>query len=349
MTITGRRRALADWITNEHNPLTARVMANRVWQWTTGVALAGNPNNFGATGKKPTDPALLDWLSAEFVERRWSVKHLQRLILNSRAYRRSTRHLDPNAVATNDPDGRSYAAFRPRRLSAEELRDAMLSASGELNPSLGGVPVRPEIHPDVALQPRQVMGTFAPAWAPSPGRPQRHRRTLYALKLRGLRDPFLEVFNAPTPDVSCESREVSIVAPQAFALFNGESTQARALAFAARLLTRSKTPGDAVDLGFRLALGRHPTRAERESCLTHWAAMTARHEGLTFVKPKPRNAVTREAVEENTGERFTFTEHLPSALDFVPDLHPADVSPEVRGLMEVCLVLFNTNEFLYVD
>ncbi|MBA4066068.1 MAG: hypothetical protein C0501_20585, partial [Isosphaera sp.] len=171
--------------------------------------LAGNPNNFGATGKKPTHPELLDWLAAEFVTNGWSVKKLQRLILLSDVYRRSSRHPDPKAVAAKDPAGTSYAVFKPRRLAAEELRDAMLAASGELNRAVGGIPVRPEIHPDVAFQPRQVMGTFAPAWEPSSLPEQRHRRTLYALKLRGVRDPLLEVFNAPGPDLSCEAREVS--------------------------------------------------------------------------------------------------------------------------------------------
>ena len=348
-SVEGRRTALAGWIADAKNPLTARVMANRVWQWTMGTPLAGNPNNFGATGKKPTHPELLDWLAAEFVERGWSVKRLQRVILTSETYRRSSRHPDPAAVAAKDPAGTSYAVFKPRRLAAEELRDAMLAASGELNPAVGGIPVRPEIHPAVGLQPRQVMGTFAPAWEPSPRRDQRHRRTLYALKLRGVRDPLLEVFNVPTPDVSCEAREVSTVAPQAFALFNGEAARARALAFAARIRKEAKTPEEAVSLAFRHALGRPPMGAEAEACLKHWRAMTERHKGLTFEKPRRPTEVVREAVEENTGVRFTFTEVLPAAADFVPDLHPADVTPEVRGLMEVCLVLFNANEFVYLD
>jgi hypothetical protein len=193
------------------------------------------------------------------------------------------------------------------------------------------------------------MGTFAPAWEPSPRPEQRHRRTLYALKPRGLRDPLLDVFNAPTPDLSCEARTVSTGAPQAFALFNGEAARGRALALAARLVRDTKTPEEAIARAFRLAFGRPPTDAERAACLKHWIAMTDRHRGLSFEKPKRPTEVIREAVEENTGGKFSFTEVLPTARDFVPDLHPADVTPEVRGLMEVCLVLFNANEFLYVD
>jgi hypothetical protein len=324
-------------------------MANRVWQWTVGTPLAGNPNNFGATGMKPTHPELLDWLAAEFIERGWSVKQLQRLILMSAVYRRASRHPDPAAVAAKDPAGTSYAVHKPRRLVAEELRDGMLAASGELNRAVGGVPVRPEIHPEVGLQPRQVMGTFAPAYSPSPLPGQRHRRTLYALKLRGVCDPLLEVFNAPAPDLSCEARRVSTVAPQAFALFNGEATRARALAFAARLLKDAKTRDEAVSLAFRYALGRLPADAEADSCLKHWQTMTERHRGLRFEKSPRPTEVRREAVEENTGEKFTFVERLPGSADFVPDLHPAEATPEARGLMEVCLVLFNTNEFLQVD
>ena len=345
----GRRKALAEWMTAPKNPLTARVMANRVWQWTTGTPLAGNPNNFGATGKKPTHPELLDWLAAEFIERKWSVKELQRLILTSDAYRRSSRHPDPKAVAAKDPTGTSFAVSRPRRLSAEELRDAMLAASGELNRSVGGIPVRPEINADVGLQPRQVMGTFAPAWEPSPLPEQRHRRTLYALKPRSVRDPLLEVFNAPTPDLSCEAREVSTVAPQAFALFNDAATRARALALAARVTRDAKTPEESVSLAFRHTFGRTPTKAESDACLKHWRAMTERHKAFKFEKPARPSEVLREAVEENTGEKFTFKEVLPAAKDFVPDLHPAAATAEVLGLMEVCIVLFNANEFIYLD
>jgi hypothetical protein len=293
---------------------------------------------------------LLDWLAAEFVAKKWSVKQLQRTILLSEAYRRASIHSDPKAVAAKDPTGTSYAVFRARRLTAEELRDAMLAASGELNLAAGGIPVRPEIASDVAFQPRQVMGTFAPAYWPSPKPDQRHRRSLYALKLRGLRDPFQEVFNAPAPDASCEAREVSTVAPQAFALFNADATRSRALALAVRALKEAQNkPEDALTRAFRLTLGRAPTNLERAACAKHWKVMTERHEKLTVEKPKQPREVVREAVEENTGEKFTFTEKLHSAADFVPDLHPADVDAHTRGLMEVCIVLFNTNEFIYLD
>ncbi len=347
-TVTGRRLALANWIAGSRNPLTARVLVNRVWQWHFGQALAGNPNNFGATGKKPTHPELLDWLAATFVEQGWSIKALHRLILSSEAYRRSADYPDPVRLARQDPDRTSYAAFRPRRLTAEELRDALLQVSGELNPAVGGIPVRPEINLEAALQPRQVMGTFASAWEPSPMPQQRHRRSVYTLKLRGLRNPFLEVFNEPNPDLSCEAREASTITPQVFSLFNSRPSHDRALAFAIRLRREASGRADTVNRAFVLAYGRPPTKDERQACLHHWEAMTARQRQITPSKPTYPREVVREAVEENTGEKFTFAEPLHAYADFISDRKPADVDTETRGLADVCLVLFNANEFLYV-
>jgi hypothetical protein len=128
--IEGRRRAFADWVASADNPLTTRAIVNRVWLWHFAQPLAGNPNNFGSTGKRPTHPELLDWLAATFVEQGWSFKSLHRLILTSEAYRRSSSHPERKLLAEKDPSGTSYAVFTPRRLSAEEMRDAMLTATG---------------------------------------------------------------------------------------------------------------------------------------------------------------------------------------------------------------------------
>jgi hypothetical protein len=361
--VVGRRRALADWIAAPDNPLTARVMVNRIWQWHFGQALAGNPNNFGATGKKPTHPELLDYLARQFIESGWSIKSMHRLILQSQAYQRSTQHPHHDALAANDPNGISYAVFAARRLEAEELRDAMLAASGELNRAVGGIPVRPEMNLEAALQPRMVMGTFAEAWQPSPLPEQRHRRSLYALKIRGQRDPMMEVFNAPAPDLSCEARDTSTVTPQVFALFNSEITFDRALALAHRIAgdiagrqtdTRL-SPADEFQLRpehvrrlFRLTCGRSPTADEVKLCTRHWQAMRERHRTLSPQPPQYPLEVQREAVEENTGEKFTFTEPLEVYADFVPDLKSHQASAELRAFAEVCLVVLNSNEFAYV-
>jgi len=346
--IEGRRLALAEWITHPNNPLAARVLVNRVWQGHFGTPLAGNPNNFGATGKRPTHPELLDWLAATFIEEGWSLKSLHRRIMNSHAYRRSSQHPAPELLAERDPLGESYAKFQPRRLDAEELRDALLHVSGELRLELGGLPIRPEMNLEVAMQPRMVMGTFAEAWQPSPKPEQRHRRSIYALRLRGLRDPFLEVFNVPSDEDSCEAREASTITPQVFSMFNSEISFDRALAMAARLQRATDSPEAAVALAFELAYGRPATEWEVSACRDHWQAMTARHQQLDFPPPEYPREVVREAVEENTGERFTFVEPLEVYADFQPDRKPSDASPEWRGLAEVCLVLLNANEFVYV-
>jgi hypothetical protein len=192
------------------------------------------------------------------------------------------------------------------------------------------------------------MGTFAEAWQPSPLPAQRNRRSVYALRLRGLVDPFMDVFNAPSPDLSCEGREASTVTPQVFALFNSEATLTRALALADRLRRETTSREGAITRAFLLACGRSPTAAELATCMAHWEQMLAKHRGLTFAPSTRPREVVREAVEENTGEKFTFTEPLETAADFVPDLSMSDAAQETRALAEVCLVLFNTNEFAYV-
>lgn len=344
-TIEGRRTAFAAWLTHPDNALTARAIVNRVWQWHFGHALAGNPNNFGSTGEKPTHPELLDWLAAEFPARGRSFKELHRLIMSSAAYRRDSRHPEPETVARLDPKGRSYAVYTARRLTAEELRDAMLAATGELNPTLGGIPCRPEINPEAGLQPRQVMGTFAAAWTPNPLPAERHRRSLYVLRLRGLPDPRMEIFNQPGADFSCERREESVVAPQAFALFNGADVHARALALAAKA-AQGVSDEEAVRRCFRAALGRDPRPDELAESLAHWTRIKGLL-GPAKAPPRPPLSVRRDAVEENTGTPFSFDEPLPANAEFVPDLAPTDVDDRTRSLADLCLVLFNSNEFAH--
>lgn len=348
VSFDGRRTSLADWITNPDNPLTARVIVNRIWQGHFGRGLATNPNNFGATGQPPTHPLLLDWLATEFVRRGWSIKSLHRLILTSGAYRRSSHHPDRKTLSRLDPNRAGYAVFRPRRLAAEELRDAMLVVSGELNPRAGGLPTRPDMNLEAALQPRMIMGTFAPSYVPDPLPVQRNRRTIYALKLRGHRDPFLTTFNQPGPDASCERRETSNVTPQVFALFNGQESSDRALALAARVLNTADSDADAIHLAFRLAFGREAVAAEHRAALAHWKTATADQADPPAKQQEWPTRITRRANEENTGEPFTFTETLFEYRDYVPDLQPHQVDARTRGLAQLCLVLFNANEFLYV-
>ena len=344
-----RRLALADWIVDEKNPLTVRVMVNRVWSWHFGRGLAGNPNNFGGTGALPTHPELLDYLAHWFMENDWSVKKLNELIASSEVYRRSSRHPDASLVRESDPKGELYATFMPRRLTAEELRDAMLWSSGELNPQVGGIPSRPDVNLEVAMQPRQIMGGTASVYEPDSKAAQRNRRTLYAEKVRGLRDPFLETFNQPGPDNSCESRETSTVAPQALTLFNAEEVQDRSIALAARLIEESDSNEAAITKAFQLTLSREPSESELSACLKHWQAASGGESGKIYEPREYVNWVKRTVMAEKTGEPYDFIEFMPAYMTYEPDLQMADIDAESRGLSQVCLVLFNLNEFAYLD
>ena len=351
--VAGRRTRFAEWVADAKNPLTTRVIVNRIWQWHFGRAIAGNPNNFGSTGQRPTHPELLDNLAATFVKDGWSFKTLHRRIMLSEGYRRSSNHPNPQALAELDPLGTSKAVFEPRRLTAEELRDSMLAVTGEWNPTVGGIPCRPEINQEVAMQPRQVMGTFAGAWVPNPKPEQRHRRSIYVLKLRGLLPPMLEVFNSPAPDFSCERREASTVTPQVFSLFNSRNSYSRGLALADRAWRESAgsdADRDAAALSrcFELALSREPTTDETTELLAHWRKLEAELPAEARPSPAVPLEVEREAVEENTGERFVFEERLLANEEFEPDLQPADVDRHVRALGDVCLVILNSNESVYV-
>jgi len=344
----GRRSALAAWITSPDNPLSTRVVVNRIWSYHFGRGIAGNPNNFGATGKKPTHPELLDWLAAEFVRNDWSIKDLHRVILNSRAWKRDSLHPEAESLAELDPTSSSYAVFLPRRLEAEEIRDVMLAASGELNPELGGIPIRPDMNLEAALQPRMIMGTFAPSWVPNPRPEQRNRRSIYVHNLRGHRLPFMEIFNQPGSETSCELRDQSNITPQVFALMNGQEAYDRAVALAVRVSSETDSPEAAIKRVYRLTFGRFPTDQEVNLALDHWKQMTQVHRTTTVPAVEFPTKVVREAVDENTGEPFTFTEELVAYKDYVPDTQLSDVDIDTRGLADVCLVLLNANEFIYV-
>ena len=344
-----RRLALANWITSESNPLTARVMVNRIWSWHFGQGIAGNPNNFGGTGKPPSHPELLDYLANWFIKNGWSVKKLNSLILSSRAYRRGTQHHDLQTLLEKDPNQGFYAIFRPRRLTAEEFRDAMLAVSSELSPAVGGVPCRPDINSEVAMQPRQIMGGTASVYEPDPLPEQRNRRSIYTEKIRGLRDPFMELFNQPGPDRSCELRETSTVAPQALTLMNADEVQDRSLAFAARLIRDHETDLAIIQEAFRIALGRQPTAAELDQCMTHWKSCTKKEVSTHHEPDHYPTEIVRTVMAEKTGEPYNFVEFMPNFENYVPDLQPSQTDPRTRGLAQVCLVILNLNEFAYLD
>ncbi|MEQ9439966.1 MAG: PSD1 and planctomycete cytochrome C domain-containing protein [Cyclobacteriaceae bacterium] len=344
----GRRLALAHWLASEKNPLTTRSIVNRIWQYHFGQGLAGNANNFGVMGKKPTHPELLDWLTNYFLAHDWSFKALHRLILTSATYQRSSTHPDFAQVQEVDPDNTLLAYYTPRRLAAEELRDAMLAISGELKTEMGGLPVKPEINREVALQPRHIMGSIAPAYQPSRTPGERNRRSIYTYHYRGLPNPMLEVFNQPNADLSCERRIASTVTPQVFTLFNGQNSYNRALGMALRLQQDQTTLAPLIRQAIRLAWSR-PATAEEVSTSTDFVQkMIQYHQENEAVATEYPVVVERTMFEEMTGEEFSYTERLDRYEDYVADVQPTEVSPETRALADLCRVLFNSNEFVYV-
>lgn len=346
--LVGRRLAVANWIANPKNPLTARSIVNRIWQHHFGKAIAGNPNSFGVKGAKPTHPELLDWLATDFVEHDWTMKRIHKQIMMSQAYRQSSQHPGMESLLTTDPNNNLLAYFPTRRLTAEELRDAMLKITGELNPTMGGLPIMPEINMEVALQPRMIQFSLAPAYQPSRTPEQRNRRSIYAYRVRGQADPFLEVFNQPNPNDSCEVRDVAAVSPQAFTLMNSELMSDRAIALALRLINDNESVATRVEQAFELALGRQPTDTEKQRMTKYVEQMRVYHQEVQPGNADYPTTITRSVVEEFTGKPFEYEEILPVFEKYIPDKKPCDVDAETRAMADLCLMLFNSNEFLYV-
>ena len=266
----------------------------------------------------------------------------------SAVYQRSTRHPDPSNLDAIDPDNRLLARFRPRRLTAEEFRDSLLAVSGELNREVGGLPIMPEINSEVALEPRMIQFSIAPAHQPSRTPEERNRRSIYAYRVRGKADPFLEVMNQPNPNDSCEFRDTAAVSPQAFTLLNSDVMTDRAIALAVRIQKEAENTAGRVNRAFHLALGRAPSDDERQSMLQYVGEMTDYHQKH---KPQPiryATEITRSLVEEFSGRPFQYKEWLPVFENYVPDAKPDTVSAETRALADMCLLLFNTNEFVYL-
>ena len=344
----GRRLALAEWIVDERNPLTARSIVNRVWAYHFGKGLVATPNNLGGLGAKPSHPDLLDWLAADFVENGWSIKRLHRTIMTSQAYQQTSERADIEQVRTKDPQNRLLAYFAPRRLSAEELRDSVLRVSGELNPELGGLPAMPEINMEVALQPRMIQFSIAPAYQPSPNPAGRNRRSIYAYRVRGQADPLMEVFNQPSPNDSCERRDSSSVSPQALTMLNSDYMTKRSIAFALRLEREEADLASRLERAYRLAFSRTSEPGMTAKFAEYVAAMEAHHRSNSPRAETYPTQITRSLVEEFTGAPFEYQEWLPIYEDYQPDTRAWEVAPSTRALADLCLLLFNSNEFAYV-
>ncbi len=287
-----RRMALADWIASPENPLTARVMANRLWYWHFGRGIVATPSDFGALSGGPSHPELLDWLALRFVKEKWSIKAMHRLIVTSAAYRQTSKWRNERA-ARSDPDNTLVWRFRRRRLEAEAIRDNVLAVSGRLNPEQFGLPIFPPLPGGIA---ERVKYTDS-KWDTNYG-PEGRRRSIYIYQQRTLTMPLMQVFESLVCDASRPRRRNSVTPLQALAMYNGEFVNEEAGHFAQRV--EQEAGGDRrrqIVLAFQLALGREPSEKEASRM--------------------------QEFLE--AGE------------------------PRAHDLVGLCRILYNSNEFIYID
>ena len=260
---TGRRAALARWLTDPKNPLTARVFVNRVWRQHFGRGIVNTPSNFGLNGELPSHPKLLDWLASTFIEDGWSVKKLHRRMLLSQTYRQAS-DIRPEALKA-DPQNALLWRMPVRRLEGEAVRDSILSVAGTLNLEAGGPAVYPPVDPSLRADTFQGFN-----WPDNTvDGPSTWRRSVYVKVKRSLLLPQLEVFDCPEITYSVEKRNVTTTPLQALTLLNDPLILRQAGLFAARLeRERPRDPWAQIDRAYRLCFGRSPTDAERRLSLS---------------------------------------------------------------------------------
>jgi hypothetical protein len=308
---SGRRIAFANILADPNNPLTTRVMVNRIWQYHFGRGIVGTPSDFGTKGDRPTHPALLDWLAGEFVKNSWSIKKMHRLIMTSNTYRESSRFDELAAKA--DPDDKLLWRFPRQRLQGEEVRDAALAVSGLLNLKMGGPSIFPELPPGMSP-------TYS-GWKVSKEETERNRRSIYVFVKRNTRYPLFESFDMPDTHESCPLRNVTTTPLQALNLLNSELTLKWAEGFAARVLrSAGRDLGTQIDAAYRIAFARRPDNSERETVRKFFD----RH----------REIISKRVA---AGEELALPADLPDDADKVA----------AATLVDLCHMLINANEFVY--
>jgi hypothetical protein len=308
---TGRRTALANWIASPDNPLTARVMVNRIWFHHFGRGIVDTPSDFGAMGGRPTHPELLDWLASEFVQSGWDIKRMQKLIVMSNTYRQASTYNEKSAA--EDPRDRLLWRFPRERLEGEVIRDAALAVAGVLNDKIGGPSVFPAL-PSGAVKPRG-------GWTLSNDPADRDRRSIYIFVRRNARYPMLEAFDMPDTHESCGRRNLTITAPQAMTMLNNQVSLEWASAFAGRVLKVAGTDQQKqINTAYRLAYGRTADGAEKDVVQTFFATQ--------------KQIIADRAA---AGEKLAQPTAMPAGYDRV----------EGAALVDFCHMLLNSNEFVY--
>jgi hypothetical protein len=297
---TGRRAALARWLTSTENPLAARVIVNRIWHYHFGKGIVVTSSDFGVRGEPPSHPELLDWLASELVAGGWRFKPLHRLMVTSAAYRQSSR---PNAKLTEeDPDNSLLGRMNRRRLDAEGIRDAMLFVSGELNTKMAGPGVMAPLEKEV----KDLIFTEAEVvdlWPEDRDRSEHARRSLYLFRKRNVRYPLLESFDSPDAQFPCPRRETSTHALQALNLLNSDFTAGCARALAGRILREAEADiRTRIRQAYEIVLCREPVPAELERACSFLASQTKlirqrASEGQLVSKPTSRSEASFDPAE----------------------------------------------------
>ncbi len=256
----GRRLTLAEWIASPDNPLTARVMVNRLWQNHFGRGIVETPSDFGKNGAAPTHRELLDWLATQFVKEKWSIKAMHRLILNSATYRQSSTGIGKKSVQA-DQDNRLLSRFPRLRMEGEVIRDSVLAVSGRLNLEAGGPAVYPPL-PEGLDEVQKVQGQNR--WLASDG-PDGRRRSIYVFQQRSSGLPMLDVFDASVPNASCDRRRHSITPLQALTMYDSDFVNTEAKYFAERVRKETGPDlGEQIRRAFLIAYARPPKAGELE-------------------------------------------------------------------------------------
>jgi hypothetical protein len=326
---TQRRAALAKWLTDHEHPLTARVIVNRLWQHHFGRGLSTTPSDFGIVGEEPSHAALLDWLAVELIEHDWSLKHVQRLIVTSAVYRQGVRgsefgvqdgaekssELNPEPRIPNPPPD-LFASFPRQRLTAEAVRDAMLAVSGQLNARAGGPGVMPPLAKEVEIT---LLGG---QWQVSPEPEDHVRRSVYIFARRNLRYPLLEAFDKADPNQTCAARHVSTTAPQALVMLNSRFSLDTARRLAGKAWQETTDLDRVVERIYLYSLSRLPSDKEQSLARDFLAKQAA----LLVAEKRAADGLA------------------------LPDPQAAGVSAQqAAALVDFCLAILNTSEFVYVE